>query len=292
MATKPNTTKATTKATTTKATHAVSGKASDTKASLVTSAVLTSTAVAMTRFESTESKATKAIADTEWRQFGILVDAYVTLGTDFLATWRPLCTKAKVKVTADAIHTAITKRGGALYVESAERVNIPNKSRLGRALSFADAHNADRFAAFKASGNAPKLTDYAPYLARVSGNASDTNTKIDVAKSLAAGADAVKASGAKVDARLAFKVTRKPVARTDAAASPVVSSVDPAAATWGVMATKSDDELRATPIAMDFSQVDPALFPAVARQLLAAIILAERAKPAIPAAPAVVIATA
>jgi hypothetical protein len=43
---------------------------------------------------------------------------------------------------------------------------------------------------------------------------------------------------------------------------------------------------------MDFANVDAALLPAIARQLIAAIIRGERAKPTIPAAPAVVAPTA
>ena len=246
-------------------------------ASLVTESMLARTFTAVSAVKTVETEQDSAVMDVAWRAFDANVNGLKTFAKTFTAIWSDVTKTANVAWTANAITAAWSTAGHALYVKPDARGSLPTKSTLDRALVCHIDDTAARRAGFKNSGNQPTIKNYLPYLTEVSGRKTSNASTVDRAKSIAAAKTHIAESGVKVAADLAFKVTRKPVVRVTPPTAPVTTTTDATVAVWGVMSTLDDAALAAVPTTVDLSGIPTEKLADVARQIVAAVILAERA---------------
>jgi hypothetical protein len=209
----------------------------------------------------TAGKAT--ILATRWDVFHKTIDATVALGS--FVSGPSIAGKLSGKATSVDIAAAFKTESSGLYIADADA--RPTQSKLSRAIDIAADDSAERREAFKTAGNAPAVVDYVVWLKLAAGKTLGNGHKVDIAAT-------VTGTG---KARKVGKVTRiapTPTTTTTSTAAAPIADVVPE---WGVLSMASDEDLAAVPAVVDLSTIAPDMLPALARQIIAAIVVAERA---------------
>jgi hypothetical protein len=228
------------------------------------SATLTALAQRASAVANAERTTEATVTDARWAGFNSTCDALSALGA-FLAG-KSIAGKLTKSLTGENIRSAFADRSSGLFVDAEERKTLPSASTMSRALAIHDNDSAARREAFKSAGNAPAMADYVPWLTLATGSKLSNASTIDLAAT-------VTGTGKN---RKVGKITRKPSARTTTA-TPVVATVA-TTPEWGVLSLASDEELSAIPVVADVSGWTAEQRLAVARQLVAGIIMEERSQ--------------
>lgn len=203
-----------------------------------------------------------AVRTAEWARFHESCDALSALGK--YLTGKSVGGKLSGNVTGDAIRKAFADKTSGLYVETTLRADLPSASTMSRAIAIANGDSAAHRQAFESAGNAANLNEYLPWLTLATGGKLSNASTVDVDKTVTG----------KGKSRKVGKLVRKPSARTSTSTAAVpIAAVVPE---WGTLSMMSDDELAAIPTVADLSAIPAGKRADVARQLIAAILMAER----------------
>lgn len=251
-----------------------------------------------TTLADTERKGRAAILATETEAFTDLLDKLHAFGSFVLAKLAPVAatilSKPIAGVTGDDVRAAMARKGSALHVDDDVRRSFPSASTMSRAMVIAQHDTAERRAQWldasitddkgNVTRNPRRVQDYVQVIGAIGGNPIGNKSAIDWAATvqgarIGAGNKLVKSGRAPITIGVMARKSPPRDTSADVSESTDVSVIIPTA--WRDLFAMDDTALTAVaddPNGFDVSGYSDADRLILARQLLAAIVLRDRAE--------------